>query len=206
MIFKVNMMKNYVQSCQTEFWQKVFQAELNYLLDALEGARDILSIGCGPAIIEKKLSEHGFGVTGLDISYEVLKYAPDSLRSVVARAEAMPFLDASFDAVIFIASLQFIENNKKAIDETARVLRSKGKLVAMLLNPESFFFKEKQQNPDSYVQKIKHRNLHQMEVVIAKHFALKVEYFLGIKEGNLFETRDPKEAALYVINGQKLSS
>ena len=142
-------MEKYLQSCKTEFWKKVFQAELEYILQELKGAKDVLSVGCGPAIIEAGLSEHGFNITGLDISKEALDYAPDNIRTVVGRAEDMNFPNSCFDAVIYVASLQFIENYKKAIRKTANVLRTEGKIIAMLLNPQSKFFKEKSSDPAS---------------------------------------------------------
>jgi len=109
-------MEKYLQSCKTEFWKKVFEAELHYILRELKGTKDILSVGCGPAIIETGLSEHGFNVTGLDISKEALGQAPDSIRAVAGSAENMDFADSSFDAAIYIASVQFIENIKKRLN------------------------------------------------------------------------------------------
>jgi len=151
---KLVEMNEYLESCRTEFWQKVFDAELRYILSELRDAKDVLSVGCGPAIIEAGLAEHGFNVTGLDISKEALDQAPDNIRTVVGSAENMNFADSSFDAVIYVASLQFIEKYKEAIKQTARVLGAGGKLLVMLLNPESEFFKEKTKNPDSYINKI----------------------------------------------------
>lgn len=196
-------MKNYIQSCQTEFWQKVFEAESKYLVHELRGARKVLSIGCGPAIIEKKLAEYGFPITGLDVSKKLLDFLPDSVRPVVGSAERMPFAKSSFDAVIYVVSLQFIENYKKAIKETENVLRHNGRLVIMLLNPESIFFKEKHLDSNSYISQIKHTNLRQIEAVIAERFKIKTEYFLGIKNKTLFETQNHKEASLYIIKGIK---
>jgi len=196
-------MNKYLQSCKTEFWKKVFKAELNYLLQELEGDKDILSVGCGPAIIEAGLAEHGFNVIGLDISKEALDQAPDSIRTVVGSAENMDFEEASFDAVIYIASLQFIEKYKEAICKTANVLKSDGKLVAILLNPDSEFFKEKMKKPDSYLNKIKHTNLKEIEKSIAEYFSVQNEYFLGIKGQDIFETKNPNLASLYVIKGIK---
>ncbi len=203
MISKMNRVKKYLNSCQTEFWQKVFEAESDYLVHALEGVQDVLSVGCGTAVIENTLSERGFCVIGLDISQEALGYASNSVRTVVARAEDMPFENSSFDAAIYIASLQFIQDYKKAIENTADVLRPNGRLVVMLINPESAFFKGKFRDPDSYVRKIKHINIHQMEATIAERFYVEAEYFLGIENQNLFESRNPYDAALYVIKGIK---
>ncbi len=196
-------MEEYLQSCKTDFWKKVFKAELGYILQQLKGTKDILSIGCGPAIIEKGLAENGFNVTGLDISKEALGQAPDSIRKITGSAENMDFAESSFDAVIYVTSLQFIEKYKEAIRETARVLRSGGKLLAMLLNPQSRFFKEKTDNPASYVNKIKHTDLRVIETTIAEHFSIKTEFFLGIKGQEIFESGQPNLASLYVIKGKK---
>jgi len=196
-------MDKYLQSCKTEFWKNVFRAELNYILPELKGAKDVLSVGCGPAIIEAGLAEHGFNVTGLDISEEALNEAADSIRTVAGSAENMDFADDSFDAVVYIASLQFIENYKQAIKQTARVIRYNGKLLVMLLNPESRFFKEKTGNPDSYINRIKHTNLKEVERAIAEHFSIQTEFFLGIKGQRIFESQRPNLASLYVIKGKK---
>ena len=193
--------ERYLKSCQTEFWQGVFRAELDYLTRHLEGSEDILSVGCGPAIIESGLSERGFRVTGLDVSRETLNCAPDQIRTVAARAEDMPFPESSFDAVIYIASLQFIENYRKAIEKTERVLRQDGKLVVMLLNPESVFFSDRIRNINSYVRKIRHKDIDEIERVIAEKFQVQSEYFLGVKGESIFETRNAAEAALYIIRG-----
>jgi ubiquinone/menaquinone biosynthesis C-methylase UbiE len=195
--------ERYLESCQTEFWQGVFRAELAYLTRHLEGSEDILSVGCGPAIIESGLSERGFRVTGLDVSRETLDCAPDQIRTVAARAEDMPFPESSFDAVIYIASLQFIENYRKAIGMTARVLRPEGKLIALLLNPESGFFKDRLRNIGSYVRKIRHKDVNEIERRIAEKFQIQTEYFLGVKGGNIFESRDAADAALYIIRGTR---
>ena len=196
-------MEKYLQSCKTEFWKKVFEAELNYILQELKGTKDVLSVGCGPAIIEAGLSKHGFNVTGLDISKEALEQAPDSMRTIVGSAENMDFPHSCFDAVIYVASIQFIEKYKQVVKETARVLGSGGKVLVMLLNSESGFFKEKTKNPDSYVNKIKHTDLKKIERTIAKYFAVKTEFFLVIKGTQIFQSRDSNVASLYVIKGKK---
>jgi len=196
-------MKKYLQSCKTNFWKEVFEAELNYILRELKGTKDVLSVGCGPAIIEAGLYEHGFNVTGLDISKEALDQAANRIRTMAGSAENMDFADCSFDAAIYIASLQFTDKYKKAIEQTARVLRSGGKLLAMLLNPQSQFFKEKTNNSTSYVNKIKHTDLRKIERTIAEYFSVQTEFFLGIKGQEIFESRQPNLASLYVIKGKK---
>lgn len=194
-------MQLYRQSCETEFWQNVFRAETEYLRRHLNGCQTVLSVGCGPAVIETALGKIGFRVTGLDVTPDALGCAPDGIRTVVAHAEDMPFPPASFDAMIFVASLQFIKDWRKAVAQAARVLRKGGRLVVLMLNPTSAFFQIKFRNPHSYVRKIRHLDLKKIEVGITAWFKIRTEYFLGVKGTILFESRDPADAALYVING-----
>lgn len=195
--------KKYVETCKETFWQNVFRVETDYLVAHLQGCHDILSVGCGPAVIEGKLSEKGFNVTGLDISTEALKCAPDNIRTVTGRAEDMPFPEFSFDAVIYVVSLQFVENYQKALQRSVTALRPQGKIIAMLLNPQSDFFKKMRLKPESYVNFIRHTNLNDIERFMTELFSIQTEYILGIDDEKTFESQDPRMAALYVINGRK---
>jgi wyosine [tRNA(Phe)-imidazoG37] synthetase (radical SAM superfamily)/SAM-dependent methyltransferase len=193
----------YHDSCQTKFWQEVFRVETDYLSKQLEGARDVLSVGCGPAVVEKGLSDLGFHLTGLDVSREALDRAPDGIRTVAAPAENMPLPTASFDAVIFVVSLQFIGDYRKALEEASRVLRPDGKLVVMLLNPESEFFKNRFRDPGSYVSRIKHTALKDMKDAISQDYDIRTEYLLEVKGETIHRSAKAKEAALVVIRGRK---
>jgi ubiquinone/menaquinone biosynthesis C-methylase UbiE len=193
--------EDYLKSCQSAFWQAVFRAESDYLLRHITPGKEILSVGCGPAIIESALSAHGCRVTGLDVSREALGRAPDPIRAVVGRAEDMPFPADSFDAVIYVASLQFIENFEEALRGTRQVLRPRGKLLAMLLNPASQFFQTKLLDPNSYLHHIRHMDLQAIEKAIAADFIVQSEYHLGIRGEVLFPSQDPREAALYTVRG-----
>ncbi|MBN2421932.1 class I SAM-dependent methyltransferase [Candidatus Woesearchaeota archaeon] len=196
-------MSGYLESCQSEFWKKVFEKELDYLLTSLKGYNDILSVGCGPAIIETGLEEHGFNVTGLDVSIEAFKKAPENIQKVVGNAENMAFTNLTFDAAVYVASLQFIDDYKKAVYETARVLRPKGRIVIMLLNPESEYFNSRVGDPYSYINKIKHVGLHKIEETINQYFSVKTEYYLGIIKERIFPSKEPGLTSLYIIQGIK---
>ena len=194
----------YLSSCQSKFWSQVFDAELTFLLKYLHPEDDILSVGCGPAIIERGLMEKGFSVTGLDVSQEAIACGPDSIRAVIAPAEKMPFPEATFDAVLFIVSLQFIADYRQALAESSRVLRPNGRVLALLLNPDSEFYKKKQLEVDSYVRKIKHTNIDKIKSTMAEMFKMKGEYFLGILGEQVFPSDETATAALYAVRGIKI--
>jgi ubiquinone/menaquinone biosynthesis C-methylase UbiE len=96
-----------------------------------------------------------------------------------------------------------IENYRKAIEKTERVLRPDGKLIVMLLNSASFFFRDRIRNAGSYVRKIRHKEINEIERVIAEKFQVQTEYFLGAKGESISESRDAAEAALYIIRGRR---
>jgi len=196
----------YLKSCRSDFWQKVFEAELGYLLQQLNPGDEILSVGCGPAIMESSLASRGYAVVGLDVSKEALACAPDAIRAVAASAEEMPFPDESFDVVLYIASLQFVGDYRKALERTVQVLKPGGRLIAMLLNPASDFFRARYETEDSYVRKLKHTDLQAIGQEASRWLKTNGEYFLGIDGDRLFESNDPAVAALYVLNGVKLGN
>lgn len=76
--------KRYIDSCRKNFWRRVFRLEADWLAERLEGCRDILSVGCGPAIVEGELAERGFSMTGLDVSREAL-YAVSGVKRAPRR-------------------------------------------------------------------------------------------------------------------------
>lgn len=197
--------ERYLKSCASDFWQQVFAAEFDYLLQHLKPEYEILSVGCGPAMLERRLVEKGFKVVGLDVSREALACAGDAIRAVAAPAEEMPFPDTSFDLVLYIASLQFVDDYQTALQRTAAVLRPGGRVIALLLNPASGFFKERYANSESYVRKLKHTDLAAIETAASRWFQTTGEYFLGINGEQLFASSNPAEAALYVLKGTKAS-
>ena len=109
--------------------KKILEAEANHA----EGIA--LSIGCGTGIIEEKVEKISKAeIIGIEIDDEMLSIAKGRISIIKANAMALPFKNSSIDTIIFVTSLEFIEDYKKAIDEAYRVLKKGGKLVAILLN------------------------------------------------------------------------
>lgn len=99
---------------------------------------------------------------------------------------------------------QFIADYRTALQRTAAVLRPGGRLIALLLNPVSTFFRERYANSESYIRKLKHTDLVAIETTASEWFETSGEYYPGINGGRLFESSDPAEAALYIIQAGKL--
>jgi ubiquinone/menaquinone biosynthesis C-methylase UbiE len=98
---------------------------------------DVLDVGCGHGGLVRGLTALGARVTGIEISDEQLaaaRAADDGAgaRYLVGRAEALPLPDASFDLVVFRASLHHvpIAQMLPALREARRVLRTGGHVYA----------------------------------------------------------------------------
>lgn len=97
----------------------------------------VLEIGAGTG----KLTEHLVGLAGTVIASDI---APGMLRfgrarnglgaAVVADAEALPFRDGAFDAVVAMNALSYCVHKDAALAEAYRVLKPGGRLVLIDMN------------------------------------------------------------------------
>ena len=101
------------------------------------GFRTALDIGCGEGRFCRMLAAEGIATTGIDPTLRLLDAARarDPQGSYLqARAEALPFADASFDLAVSYLTLIDIDDYAAAIAEMARVLRPGGSLLIANLN------------------------------------------------------------------------
>lgn len=201
--------EKYIRFYQGIMGQKILEKEVEFVESKLKGCTDILSVGCGPAYLETQLQKRHpeIHIRGIDIFSAMLHHAPTEITVEQGDAQDLPFPDKSFDAVIFITSLEFITNEKKAIREAHRVLKAGGIFLAALLNTKSQYFKDEYADKKSYIrQNIKHQDLNQIIQYISRYFQIqKREYILGINKGKLCNTNNPLYASLCVVYGKKNS-
>jgi ubiquinone/menaquinone biosynthesis C-methylase UbiE len=133
---------------QPRFIQKIIS-----LLN-LEPSHRILDLGCGTGVLTRaigdRLDARSGGVSiGIDAAGKMIeaarkKRANETCRFEVAAAEALPFENSSFDAVVstlFFHHLPF-DLKAKSLSEANRVLKPDGRLlVADMHSPDSFFGK-----------------------------------------------------------------
>ena len=122
---------------------------------------------------------------------------------VLGDAENPCFKTLSFDAVMYITTLEFIQDYKKSIQEASRILQPKGRLLIMLLNPTSRYFRQHINRKDSYFRKVRHRELPEIVNYISDYFVMRTEYFLGIDDEDIFDSQSAEESSLYVIKGER---
>lgn len=202
-----NEIEKYLKFYNSKFGKEVLKEEAKFVESKLKNCKNVLSVGCGPALLEVRLSQihPEMNITGLDNSKEMIVQASKSIHLEYGDAQHLKFDDNSFDAVLYVTSIEFIKEYKKAIKETNRVLKPKGKILVLMLNPKSNYFKNEYMDRNSYIWKnIKHTNVEKIKEFISKYFFIEnEEYFLGIKKGETIASKNPGLASLYVVEGKK---
>jgi SAM-dependent methyltransferase len=105
----------------------------------------LLDVGCGTGWFTRRFAREGLQVTGLDADPEWLAYAQarsdPAIRWVKGDARHLPFPDSSFDQVLSIAALCFVEDERQAVAEIVRVARHR--FAIGWLNRTSLLYGEK---------------------------------------------------------------
>lgn len=199
--------RKYMKFYESSVGKRIAKEEANYISSCFKDCKNVLSVGCGPAVVEEILTKINpeMKIVGLDISKDMLLFAPSSIETIVGNAKDTPFENECFDAVLFLTSLEFIDDYTKALEEAHRVLKPKGIILIVLLNPHSQYFRDKYSDKSSYIREnIKHKRIEEIKKYVPQFFSIKKQgYFIGIKQGILFEHSDPTLASLYFLKGTK---
>ncbi|KAA0015384.1 hypothetical protein B6U81_07165 [Thermoplasmatales archaeon ex4484_30] len=188
---------NYDEFFSTPLGKKILEEEARYVAKNLEGEIAV-SIGCGTGIIERRIMEiKKVEIVGVELDDEMIKMASKRIEVIKADATALPFKNASFDNAIFITSLEFIEDYRKTIDEAYRILKKEGKIVAILLNTSSSYFKERYERGGYIKRNIKHLDVNKIEEYIRKRFSVEKEEIIEYGEALAIGMRGKK---LHSIN------
>jgi demethylmenaquinone methyltransferase / 2-methoxy-6-polyprenyl-1,4-benzoquinol methylase len=109
-----------------------------FLVSRIEAEPDhrVLDVACGTGAVALELRRrYQCQVVGVDQSCEMLTVArtrvDEDVELLEARAEALPFEDASFDALTFTYLLRYVDDPAETMRELARVVRPGGR-IAML--------------------------------------------------------------------------
>jgi ubiquinone/menaquinone biosynthesis C-methylase UbiE len=101
----------------------------------LRPAVSVLDVGCGHGRYHAVIAKQDATIFGVDSSPGMLREARTRaamaypVHVVQADAQALPFMDASFDRVLAIHMLYHVPDRLRALQEFRRVLRSDGRVV-----------------------------------------------------------------------------
>jgi SAM-dependent methyltransferase len=96
----------------------------------------VLDVGCGDAALVVALAQRGARVTGVDVDPNVVsagraRAAASGVASDILQGDirALPFADDSFDIVLAVTVLCFVDDAGRAVREMIRVLHPGGRLI-----------------------------------------------------------------------------
>lgn len=102
------------------------------------GLQRTLDVGCGEGRLTRELKRRGHDALGVDVAPRLVELARTRDADGdyrVAAAERLPFDDGSFDLVVAFNVLMNVDEPRRAIAESARVLRHGGRLCASIVHP-----------------------------------------------------------------------
>jgi ubiquinone/menaquinone biosynthesis C-methylase UbiE len=204
MIVMTTDVEKFVRFCDSEYGKEIVKREAEYIYKELRNCEKILDVGCGIGQFEQKLPH--LNIKGLDISKEMLQEARkrSDKTFVQGNAEHLKFKNCIFDAVFTVTTLEFLDDYKKALKEIARVTKHHGKILAMMLNPKSEYFREESKKRGDYFRRIKNINLKEIRDNISRFYTIiKEENILGIKDKKVFNSANERYTSLYVVIGIK---
>ncbi|MFH2108812.1 MAG: class I SAM-dependent methyltransferase [Chrysiogenia bacterium] len=117
------------------------------LLDCIPEKKRILDIGCGTGdIISSIALKYCASVVGIDNAKKMIDICrrtqeKPNLTFEVGNIFELPFADHTFDVVLSISLIEWIDDYEKAIDEVARVVKHGGIWIVSIPNWQSPFRK-----------------------------------------------------------------
>jgi ubiquinone/menaquinone biosynthesis C-methylase UbiE len=113
------------------------RATCGFVDDLLDAARvgagmQVLDPACGPGLVAGAARLRGARPTGLDFAAAMIglaRAAHPAIRFEEGDAEALPFADASFDAVISNFGIHHLPDPVRALSKARRVLRRDGRIA-----------------------------------------------------------------------------
>ena len=113
------------------------------MIDRVVGSQPqvILDVACGPCGVTKKLARASTArIVGLDLSEEMIRVGQtkvaraglgERISLVIGRGEALPFPDATFDALTFTYLLRYVQDPAATLRELARVVKPGGTIASL---------------------------------------------------------------------------
>ncbi len=103
--------------------------------------KDVLDLGCAGGFMSEAMAKRGANVTGMDPAKGAIeaarRHAETSdlrIRYDVGVGEALPYTDASFDAVVCVDVLEHVADLGQVLREVTRVLRPGGLFLFDTIN------------------------------------------------------------------------
>lgn len=121
------------------YWPIMTSRLSDALLDAVDARPDtrVLDVACGPGHLAARAAERGATAVGVDIAEPMVRIARQRFPRAEFQegdAQALPFPDRCFDAVVSNLGLPHFGRPEEAVAEFRRVLTDEGRLALTVWN------------------------------------------------------------------------
>jgi len=146
------------ETAEGAMYDRLEKKVVSKYLPADAKAMKLLDVGCGTGHWSRFFSEHGFKVTGIDVSERMIKIAQGKniagASFLIADAHSLPFADESFDVAAAITTLEFVREPEQVLREMVRcTCKRRGRILIGMLNPLARLNRNRQRNPESLYAK-----------------------------------------------------
>jgi len=102
--------------------------------------RRVLDVGCGKGRFARVIqeAEPAAAICALDLSVEMLRFAPAGVRVCAGSMTELPFADAAFDGAYATESLEHAVEIEKAVSEICRVVKPGGRIAIIDKNARAW--------------------------------------------------------------------
>jgi ubiquinone/menaquinone biosynthesis C-methylase UbiE len=115
---------------------------VDYVLRVVQPGARVLDLGCGAAPVLSALRQHGVVCMGLDYAPDMLDYARDRLQArgletsnlLLGDCRRLPFRTASFDVVVCLGVISYVEEKEHVLQEIRRILKPGGTVIISCRN------------------------------------------------------------------------
>ncbi|MBC8106114.1 MAG: class I SAM-dependent methyltransferase [Anaerolineae bacterium] len=116
--------------------ERLFEKYFRFIGEFVPAGTRLLDVGCGAGWTSLLLSERGYSITGIDLNAAGFEPAPRGreLQFVAGSAQAIPFVDGSFDVAASYAALEHMPDPQAALSEMLRVVRPGGAVIVVSPN------------------------------------------------------------------------
>jgi ubiquinone/menaquinone biosynthesis C-methylase UbiE len=122
------------ESLQEASFRKRCDVTVKYVLQVLPAGGHVLDLGCGSAPVLSQLRKQGVSCTGLEYSEDMLRHSRARLQSMQldegdlhrGDCRSTQFESASFDVVVCLGVISYVEDYAVVLSEIKRVLKPGG--------------------------------------------------------------------------------
>ena len=104
------------------------------------GHGQLLDIGCGPGVMTTKIRALGWHYLGIDLAPEMIRLAISKFKNdsqinfKVGSVDKLELADNSFDAIVAMGLVEYLDHEAVALAEIRRVLKPDGRLLISVPN------------------------------------------------------------------------